>query len=324
MAELLEADGIPMVLLKGWALVPLVYHDLALRPLSDVDILVPKEHVEAVVRALESMGYVRPRCACCPDGNSERHGTKPSLVSAEGVAIDVHSERWCDWDMDGLWARTRLVAIGGREYLVPSPEDLLVHVAVHFYGDRRRGSAHALGQVCDVAHLVAESRPSVDWAWLEAELGLREPGMAVPLALAAAERLLQAPVPEGVVHRLCPPHLTVRVVERYVEQRVLRDRPSMSPARLNPRRVAWRLLVPNRRYLEQRYGRSLTRAAASRIYARRIVAGSRLATRTLMGAPPTWPSTAPSATVVIRSDHAGHGDDDRLPPPGRSPLGSVR
>ena len=76
--------------------------------------------------------------------------------------------------------------------------------------------------------------------------------MAVPLALAAAERLLQAPVPEGVVHRLCPPHLTDRVVERYVEQRVLRDRPSMSPARLNPRRVAWRLLVPNRRYLEQR------------------------------------------------------------------------
>src|SRR5262245_12784879 len=53
----LREGKIPVVVLKGAALAETVYGDRALRPMSDVDLLIRKENLNAVERLLGPLGY---------------------------------------------------------------------------------------------------------------------------------------------------------------------------------------------------------------------------------------------------------------------------
>ena len=59
----LRSDGIDVILLKGAALAESVYGDIALRPMSDIDLLVQPGEVIAVLKRLARAGYllVKPR-----------------------------------------------------------------------------------------------------------------------------------------------------------------------------------------------------------------------------------------------------------------------
>lgn len=53
----LEAQGIPVVLYKGAAYVEQIYPEPALRPMSDLDLLVPGSRIAEATRCLEGLGY---------------------------------------------------------------------------------------------------------------------------------------------------------------------------------------------------------------------------------------------------------------------------
>lgn len=284
-AALLDATDIPVVLLKGAALVPLVYRDMALRPMNDIDVLVRSGDAGRAIAVLEDAGFRRRRCVCCPEGGSRRHPPQDALVDDDGVAVDVHDGLPFDWDVDGLWDRARSAHVGGRSYLVPSPEDLLVHVVLHFFRDRGRGSANALAQLADIAHLMAGAAGAVDWPWLANEVREHDLGPAWPLTLLAVERLLRADVPPVALARTGGgAGVPAATVERFVAQRVLRSEATLKPLVLRPSRRSVRLLFPTRDFLEQRYGRPVSRTGAGRMYGWRLLRGSRLGLTTLRGA----------------------------------------
>lgn len=52
-----QPPPIPAVVLKGGALAFALYPDLALRPLSDIDILVPEERLEEAIARIKALGY---------------------------------------------------------------------------------------------------------------------------------------------------------------------------------------------------------------------------------------------------------------------------
>ena len=56
----LDERGIPVVLLKGAALVQTVYPSPELRPMSDLDLLVPPEHAARAQRELQRLGFNAP------------------------------------------------------------------------------------------------------------------------------------------------------------------------------------------------------------------------------------------------------------------------
>ena len=51
---------IPVILLKGAALAAALYPSIGLRPMGDLDLLVPEEHLAEAVACLEALGYVEP------------------------------------------------------------------------------------------------------------------------------------------------------------------------------------------------------------------------------------------------------------------------
>jgi hypothetical protein len=229
----LSAAGVPAMLLKGAALVETVYPDRAQREMLDLDILVPEDRLGGGEAALFELGY-RPLATEAGAGPAQtqlrlgqHHG--PALVGAEQVvAVELHRHvviagEGRRFEIDGFWRRARRARHG--TCLLPSAEDLLLHVCVHFMRNRLGGSydrlhtGGALGQICDIARIVEHETLQ----WDELIAAARSYGLQtrVFLGLFAASEL-GITIPREVLAELEPPRFDRALGRRLVSLRVLR------------------------------------------------------------------------------------------------------
>lgn len=172
--RILTAAGIPSIALKGAYLAFHVYPEPALRPLRDLDLLVPEGRVMDAFQVLSALGYTRlagypgdpaawevahkhlpPLLAPCGDIHVELHARldDPVPAGARGVAPDGIA------DGDGLWGRriTREVAGQTVEYL--SETDLLLHLITHALYTHRLNNGPLV--LCDIHCLLVAGR--IEW-----------------------------------------------------------------------------------------------------------------------------------------------------------------
>ena len=199
---------IPCLALKGLAVVDRYGGDHGLRPMSDVDLLVPRGQAIAALEALTRRGWqLSPPLAGAPlrDAVETLHG---GALTHDGGELDVH---WASLVEDtsaggdaGLWRRARARRIQGRELFFPAVTDLLFHVCVHGARFSRAGSAM---WVPDGMRLIdqAQARAEIDWPGLVDEARRRH--LQVPLreALRFLREALGAPVPDDAIGALEPP-----------------------------------------------------------------------------------------------------------------------
>lgn len=205
--ERLAARRIPLLMLKGLALLDR-YPDLGLRPMADVDVLVPRERALETFDTLIQAGFeLRPALSRSELAAKLEifHGWS---VGKGRIEIDVH---WAslleDLSPGGdirLWSRARPTWVAGCQLLRPSPTDLLFHVCVH--GARWSRNMNVTW-VVDGMRLLARTgeEPAIDWPVLLAEA--HERALQVPLGetLRFLREVLRAEVPEGVLSALHPP-----------------------------------------------------------------------------------------------------------------------
>ena len=131
------AAGVPVIPLKGLALGETLYPDPALRPSSDLDLLVRPETLLPVDELLRSLGYRR-----LPDAHSWdfdiAYDRATLYQGPSGVRVDLHwgllSDPRYTWnEREGLtvWHRAVRIRVAGEEALGLSPEDLLLYLALH-------------------------------------------------------------------------------------------------------------------------------------------------------------------------------------------------
>lgn len=270
--QALAAASIPAMLLKGAALIELAYPDPALRELTDLDILVPFEQLDPANDALAGVGYGGAYPQTSEDRTApwmrENHFHDPPLVTSDRIAaVELHHhialrEEGAQFVIDGVWQRARPSAAG--THLLPSPEDLLLHVGFHFMRNRGGTSRGALAQICDIAAILRAE--AIDWRRLVCTL--REYGLdaSVFLALFAA-RELGVPIPDRVLADLRPAGFDPRVGRRLVALRVLR-----CGASLPVRKARW-IVAPPREALETWTSRPQPGTwAMAQAYSRRAVA----------------------------------------------------
>jgi hypothetical protein len=214
----LAGASIPVIPLKGSALVETIYPDATWRDMGDVDLLVERSRHAEAVAVVSELGYA-PLPGSAPAGDT-RHD--PKLVSADGVVpIEIHRHVLdtvdARFDVDEIWARAQPSAAGTHQ--LAAPHDLLIHVCVHFVGARVIRSEGALAQIRDVAWIAA--RGDVDWSQLVAVSRRFGVSDRVRLALAVTDRLGLLPESAAL------PPLTRRdetQTERFAAVRVLTDR----------------------------------------------------------------------------------------------------
>ena len=128
--------GIPVVLLKGAALGRIVYGSLPRRPMLDLDLLVPR-HMRAQAREVALGAGWLPTEYDRLAGFYDGHYHIAPLLDSRGRSfhLEIHSALFPTghpfaWPMEAFWARSE--PLSGTGARVPSREDLLLHVALHF------------------------------------------------------------------------------------------------------------------------------------------------------------------------------------------------
>lgn len=200
-----ERAGVPVIPLKGPLLAETLYSDPALRPSSDLDLLVRPETLLTVDRLLGSLGY--RRVADDHSWNFDLAYDRATLYAgAGGVHVDLHwsllSEPRFAWNEPAgltVWDRVIPVEIPGARAQSLCPEDLLLYLAVHL------AAHHGLTGLLwhwDLALILDRWHDRLDWRALIARARAWRVRTALYFSLRGCERLFGASVPAWAMSQL--------------------------------------------------------------------------------------------------------------------------
>ncbi len=154
--EILDKEGIPVVAMRGMALVQWVYPDPTLRPMVDVDLLIPAKARFGFVKQIENHGLT-----CVRKKRSQFD------YSIDGITIEVHwsfltPKRYRDAADFGHWleARQKFTTASGTIYCF-TPEHELLDLVFHAFIHHELDTLLKLIDIC----LVAQHR-ELDWVYL--------------------------------------------------------------------------------------------------------------------------------------------------------------
>jgi hypothetical protein len=199
----LAAADIPVIVLKGACLGPLVYRDIAAREMNDLDLLVPGERLQSAADVLLDRGY-KPRKPFSVEADVTFRQHLSTFMKGR-IAVEIHWNvtqpgRAHTIDPGELWRRAVPMPIGSVPTLRLSLEDLLLHLCVH--SSYQHHFECGLRPSCDIAAMIREYRDRIDWDAVCRRSEQWRWSKGVYVALALSHRLVGADVPPEVLSRL--------------------------------------------------------------------------------------------------------------------------
>lgn len=194
--DCLDALGIEVIPYKGVVLSEVYYGDMALRQSGDMDLFVRKHDVARIKSAVRDLGYTL-RVPIPEDAEKDYIASGYEWTFDSPAGRNLLELQWAlqprfyavDYDMDGLFERAVNVTVASRRVKTPSPEDLLLVLAVH-------AAKHVWGRLiwlCDIAQIL--KREGLHWDWVQSRA--REFGIEriLRITLLLAKRFLATAIP---------------------------------------------------------------------------------------------------------------------------------
>lgn len=217
---LFATNGIEVLLLKGAGLAYSAYTTPTARPMGDIDVLVRDA---AAVEAWElacANGWAR-RSDVPEERTYEEHQHLTPLEDDDGlqIGLELHTALFTQQapfklPASQMWEGGRRVTIGGQPALVPSPEDQLLHAALHFAWSHEM-TFGAWRTLRDVERLVATG--ALDWSTVVQKARASRGATSVYWTLRLSRDLIGVEVPSSVLAALAPrlPASVLRTLTRY-------------------------------------------------------------------------------------------------------------
>jgi len=200
---ILKNNNIPVIVLKGAYLAEIIYANIALRPMYDIDLLVRKRDLPMVERELLKRGY----------GPLDRHPIeeqykrKRHLIPfvKNRVRTEIHwtivpVNNTFQIDLDEMWERARPILIGDIEVLGLSPEDLILQLCLNTIKKtikkRFRGRLYTLH---DISETIQYHKAEIKWELILHRAFKWHCKNSTYMALHLARGLLAAAVPDEVL-----------------------------------------------------------------------------------------------------------------------------
>lgn len=186
--------AIPVIVLKGMALAISLYSDPALRPMHDIDVLVPEEQFDHAMARLLAHGY-RLIYEHAP-GFAPRFGQHAVFVEPDRqplLRIEMHKAlpflpRAGKKDMLAwFWAHQSLYQLDAHTVSVFDPSAQLLHLATHLAYQHSATRSPLLWRH-DIDLMLRRYGDSISWEEinLRAQAAGREAGLALALSVSAA------------------------------------------------------------------------------------------------------------------------------------------
>lgn len=224
-----------VVVLKGAALADTLYPSIALRPMGDLDLLVPRQHLESAVQALQSLGYEREAGQDRIPGFNRVVGFNVHLRGGrrQPLTVELHwnlvagDTDWRSPRMDWFWEQTEEwkteVDNWSPSSSLHSPSSALqltatahlLYLAAHLM--LQHGGAQArLLWFYDIHLLVSQWKSRLDWDELLDRACQFRWAAALHAALQGAQNRFATSLPNGFLDTLAEAtdHQARQLVER--------------------------------------------------------------------------------------------------------------
>jgi hypothetical protein len=214
---MLQDAGIPVIVLKGVPLSLRYYRDVGLRPMRDLDLLVPELRAANAIRVFESAGW-RGLWASRYRLGPRDLGFRQALAyaAADGREVDLHWHALYQATFPGadaaFWESAEPLEFEGMAVQVLCPSDELLHALVH---GPTWNDVPPMRWVAD-AMTVMRAAP-IDWDRVLSLTGRLHVTLPMRAACDYLARVFHAPIPERVRNGLAG--LRVNSAERAEYQR---------------------------------------------------------------------------------------------------------
>lgn len=161
---LLEKNGITTLVLKGGALVYSHYSSPALRPMSDMDIMVPRGQLPGTIELMQEYGWKLRGGIDIYDSGVFNRLHSVELTDGRGNECDLHWTPIWDATWKGaevhFWETSEPFTLQGVNTRVLGPTEQLFHTIVH-------GSSYnampPIRWIADAVKILAKDSGSIDW-----------------------------------------------------------------------------------------------------------------------------------------------------------------
>ena len=222
--DALAAERIIPFLLKGNYLAACIYPEPHLRQMNDIDLLVGADELPQTEAVLTRLGYIGSFKSPDRGAGVTKHTStfrlprgddptpNPYLSSVAGRTVEPHTsleESWYGLRVDitpGVRERSILIQANGHATRALSPDDLILHLAVHLAFHLIMGYP-SMVQLVDILFVTQKLAPQIHWDDVLERARQRGAAPFVYAALRLASLALAAPVPGpvlGELASLCP------------------------------------------------------------------------------------------------------------------------
>lgn len=219
----LNEAQIPVIVLKGAALLETVYKNIGWRPiLSDVDLLVKKEDMLRVKSILQEAGY--QKATNLSEESREKFGGEFHLYKEGGLFLDIHialspHERFRDIlgiNQDPkIWTESKTYNTSAGELRVLGPAHLIIHLCMHL------AIAHSfcgLFHFCDIRESILTYRAEINWKELIIKAKYYKLKTIIYYALLLSEDLYGPLVDKEVLAALRPNKLHLAFINLFINK----------------------------------------------------------------------------------------------------------
>lgn len=185
--------NIPVMGLKGVILREL-YPQKDLRNMSDIDLLVHQEDLEAGEKLLLDMGYVEV------DRDSKHiqfAHEKYIPIELHCLLIDVRFFKNADLFEEDVWKNVKQINVGNAVVLAPSDENQLIYAFIHI-GVHFAYSGFGLRQLADLVVLINKKTGEIDWINFEEKIEEYKIKEFVVAILHVCDKLFKTGVPKNL------------------------------------------------------------------------------------------------------------------------------
>ena len=226
----LDRDDVPFIVLKGAALVACYLDDRSLRPMDDIDVLVPEERLADAIMVLTAMN-LRPKGLSPRQLIDSKHWRSslpgwPFAIEDQNFDLHwkaLHLDRAPEAD-DRFWQARRKATLDGTAITVLDPADQLLQICAHA---AQPAAAAAAEQWPADAALVIRGSADLCFERLVGESSQRGLSAIVAEAMAFLADELELPIPRTFISRLsAAAHWTERREMRFLAEGSSQDHPS--------------------------------------------------------------------------------------------------
>jgi hypothetical protein len=214
-----QKAGIPCIVLKGIALAELVYPNIAMRGMSDVDILVKKENLFTVDEHLSSLGYISADSTVTkaihnPVGylaslEYRKNGSPLNLhVHWHTVNTSVPATMFVEQiDINRLWKYSAITGVADSHALMLRPEHLIIYLCEHAL--RVGHSFDRMILICDIFFSIKAFEKIIDWDFIVEESRRFNLSRFIYFSLSIVKHYTSLEIADGCIAKLRPPDISL-------------------------------------------------------------------------------------------------------------------